>query len=102
MSQQPDKAPHALLDKIEGPIQAEHLPRTIDRLEEVLEKILEAMPEFDGGLPLVEQLANEIVSLREAAREACRLAQIPWSSAFERKRGERWLNSLKNLVKSNG
>lgn len=99
---QPNQAPYSLLDEIEGPIRAEHLPRTIDRLENALEKMLKAMPEFDGELPLAAQLATEMASLHEAAREACRLARIPWASAFERERKERWMNSLKTLVRSNG
>jgi hypothetical protein len=99
---QPDQAPHSLLDKIEGPIRAEHLPRTIDRLETILRKMLKTMPDFDEGLPLAERLGTEMASLREAAREACRLAQIPWSSTCESARMERWINSLKNLVRNNG
>lgn len=38
----------------QGTIGAEHLPCTIDRLEMVLKRMLEAMPEFEGGGPLVD------------------------------------------------
>jgi len=85
-----------------GSLRAEHLPCIIDRLEIALTGLLGAMPEFKGDLPLVEQLGTEMASLREAARETCRLAKVPWSSTFEQERWASWTNSLKDLVTSNG
>jgi hypothetical protein len=81
----------SLLDEIQGPIGAGHLPRTIDRLEMALERMLEAMPEFEGGGPLVDQLGEEMAFLRAAAREACRLAGVTWASTFEQERLKRWI-----------
>jgi hypothetical protein len=81
----------SLLDEIQGPIGARHLSRTIDRLETALERMLEAMPEFGGGGPLVDQLGEEMAFLRAAAREACCLAGVPWTSTFEQERWKRWI-----------
>ncbi len=80
-----------LLDEIEGPLRAEHLPRALDRLETVLEQILDAMPAFEGGEELVVQLGTEVACVRDAAREACLLAEVPWRSARDRDRWLRWL-----------
>lgn len=96
MSQPQDARPDAinsLLDEIQGPIGAEHLPRTVDRLEIALERMLEAMPEFDGGGLLVEQLGEEMAFLRVAAREACRRADIAWTSKIEQERWLRWIRA---------
>jgi hypothetical protein len=62
---------------------AEHLPISIDRMEDAIKRMMDAMPEFDGGVEIVEQLAEEMAFLRLAAREACRQAEIPWISKFE-------------------
>ena len=85
------EAPISLLDEIQGPISAKHLPRTIDRLESALERMLAAMPEFEGGGPLVDQLGEEMAFLRAAARETCRQAGVAWTSKFEQERWQRWI-----------
>lgn len=86
-----------LLDEIQGAIRSEHLPRTVDRLNSALERMLEAMPEFEGGGGLVDQLGEEMACLRDAAREACRQAGVPWTSKFEQERWLRWLRGNKGL-----
>jgi hypothetical protein len=81
----------SLLDEVDGPIVAEQLPRALDRLEIVLMEFLDAMPEFDGGSPFVEQLGTEMAGVRDAAREMCRRVGIPWKSRLEE---QRWLELL--------
>jgi exonuclease VII small subunit len=83
-----------LLDEIQGPILAEHLPRTIDRIESAIARLLETMPEFKGGGTLIEKLGEEMACLRFAAREACREAKVPWTSKFEEERWRRWTQNL--------
>jgi hypothetical protein len=70
----------SILDEVVGPIRAEHLPRVFDRLSVALECMIETMPEFEGGGPLVEQLATEMASMREATRLVCHRLTIPWAS----------------------
>ena len=81
----------SLLDEVDGPIVAEQLPRALNRLEIVLKEFLEAMPEFEGGGPFVEQLGTEMAGVRDAAREMCRRAGVPWKSKLEE---QRWLEFL--------
>src|SRR4029077_14941556 len=81
----------SLLDEIQGPIRAEHLPRALDRLEDTLGRILHAMPELEDGGPLREQPGEEMAFLRLAAREACRQSNIRWISKFERSLWGRWI-----------
>lgn len=84
------------LAKIQGSVRAEHLPLTLDRLDNVLGQLLEHMPEFEGALPLVEQLAQETVALHFAAREACHAAGVPWTSKWEHERLMRWMRGHKS------
>lgn len=75
-----------LLDEVEGPIRADHLSAALERTETALERLLEGMPEFDGSGLLVERLGMEFGCLREAAREACCQAELPWDRDRERRR----------------
>lgn len=81
----------SLLDEVKGPIVAEQLPRALDRLETVLREFLDAMPEFEGATPFVEQLGIEMAGVRDAAREMSRRAGVPWKSELEE---QRWLGLL--------
>jgi hypothetical protein len=81
----------SLLDKIEGPVKAEHLPRAIDRLGSVLERMLDVVPEFKGGSQLVNQLGADLACLRNAAREACCRAGVSWTSEYDKERWRRLL-----------
>jgi hypothetical protein len=81
----------SLLDEIEGPVKAEHLPRAIDRLGSVLERMLDAVPEFEGGRQLVNQLGADLACLRNAAREACCRAGVSWTSEYDKERWRRLL-----------
>ncbi len=75
-----------------GSVRAVHLPVAIDRLHSAIVGLLHAMPEFDGGAPLVDRLAEEMALLRLAAREACHLAGIPWTSQYEHELMQRELD----------
>ena len=81
----------SLLDEIEGPVKAEHLPRAIDRLGSVLERMLDAVPEFEEGRQLVNQLGADLACLRNAAREACCRAGVSWTSEYDKERWRRLL-----------
>jgi len=81
----------SLLDEIEEPVKAEHLPRAIDRLGSVLEQMLDVVPEFEGGSQLVNQLGAELACLRNAAREACCRAGVSWTSEYDKERWRRLL-----------
>jgi hypothetical protein len=71
----------SLLDEIEGPIGPEHLSRALDRAEDAIERLADAVPEFEGADPLAGQLGADLYCLREAAREVARAFGLPWNHA---------------------
>ena len=73
---------------ITGLICADHLPGFIDRVEHAIHRLLDAVPDFEGGDRLAGQLGTEIANLRESARDACRRAGVSWTSEYDQRRTE--------------
>jgi hypothetical protein len=57
-------------------------------MELAIHRLLDAVPDFDGGGRLAGQLGTEMANLRESARDACLRAGVPWTSELDRRRAD--------------